>query len=885
VKQDKIIPPSSAQKMLLRFLREDLAEEVLGDLDEKFYQTLRSRSLFRARLNYWYQVFHYLRPFAIRRFKSSYTNRYAMYKNYFTIGWRNLIKQKMYSSIKVGGFALGITACFLIALFIRDELSYDRHIPEADRIFRVVDVYNNNGIIEKGTWFQAPFASALKEDYPEVEKAGRINSSPLFGAGGNEFRRADQLENIYEEGFTYADQEFLELLGIPFIYGNPAHSLDQPNTIVLTRQKAEKYFPGENPVGKPVVLNGDAGVVYTIGGVIENFPATSHLQFEFFVTLKGREFGRGEQSNWGATNYPTYVKLRPGTNVGEFEKKMQRIAEKYLLPHWLENGVADAKTLIKNVSFELQPVSDIYLRSSGISDSLPAHGDIRFVWLFGAVAVFILIIASINFINLSTARSANRAKEVGLRKVVGSERGNIIRQFLTESVIYSLMSFIAGVLLAGLLLPYFNLLAGKSLVFPWTEWWLFPVLFSSAFAVGILAGLYPSFYLSAFKPIHVLKGNLSSGSKNSATRSSLVVLQFTISIILITATFVVYRQMEYMLNKKLGFDKDQVVLIQGTNTLGERVRDFKNELLNISQVSSASISDYLPVSGTKRNGNAFWNEGRSTIDRSADGQFWIVDHDYIRTMGMKLVAGRNFSENMVSDTGSLIINQAMVKELGLKDPIGKRIQNWRVYTIIGVIEDFHSESLRNKVEPLVLAAGISPSVVSVKVNTTDMSGVIQSITQVWKKFSPHQVIRYTFMDERYAVMYADVQRMGHIFTTFAALAIIVACLGLFALASFMVEQRSKEISIRLVLGATLRSIFQMLTSNFVKLVLISIVLAIPIAWFAMNKWLQDFAYPAQMGWEIFTIPGTMAILISLITVSYQSIRAALMSPAQRLRSE
>lgn len=870
--------------MLLRFVREDIAEEVLGDLEEKFYQTLRSKSLFRARLNYWYQVLHYLRPFAIRKLKSSHFNQYAMYRSYFTIGWRSLVKQKMYSVVKVGGFAIGITACFLIALFILDELSYDKHIPEANRIYRVVDVYDNNGVVEKGTWFQAPFANALKEDYPEIEKAGRLNSSELFGAGSNEFRRADQIENTYEEGFTYADQELLELLGIPFIYGNPAHALDQPNSIVITRRKAEKYFPGENPAGKQVVLNGNSAEVYTIGGVIENFLSTSHLQYDFFVTLKGREFWNGEQSFWGATNYPTYIKLQPGTDLAGFEKKLQRVTQKYLLPFWIQSGRSDAKETAKNIRFELQPVSEIYLRSSGISDSL-SHGDIRFVWLFGCVAAFILIIACINFINLSTAKSANRAKEVGLRKVVGSVQANIIKQFLTESLLYSLLSFALGIFLAWLLLPYFNMLAGKHLQFPWKEWWLFPVLIGSTFAVGVLAGLYPAFYLSSFKPINVLKGNVSRGSKNPLTRSSLVVLQFTISIVLITATFVVYRQVEYMLNKKLGFDKDQVVLIQGTNTLGDKIKTFKNEILALSQVKSASISDYLPVSGTKRNGNGFWNEGRSTIDRSADGQFWIVDHDYIRTMGMKLVEGRNFSENMVSDTASLIINQSMAKELGLKDPIGKRIQNWRVYTIIGVIEDFHSESLRDKVEPLAMAAGISPSVVSVKVNTTDMTGVIQSITQVWKKFSPHQTIRYAFMDERYAVMYADVQRMGHIFTTFAALAIIVACLGLFALASFMVEQRSKEISIRLVLGATLKSIFQMLTTNFVKLVLISIVLAIPIAWFAMNKWLQDFAYPAQMGWEIFTIPGIMAILIALITVSYQSIRAALMSPARSLRSE
>lgn len=884
MKKNKTIPPKLAQRFLLWFLRDDLVEEVTGDLDEKFYTDLKNKSRFRTNLNYWRQVILYMRPFAIKKSGQHYSNHYSMFQNYFKIGWRNLSKQKMYSSIKIGGFALGIAACFLISLFIRDELSYDLQYPDVDRIYRVITSYNIDGDLEKGVWFQAPFANAIKEDYPEIEKAGRYNSSELFGAGSNEIRRADRIENTYEEGFTYADQELLDILGVRFIYGNPARALDEPNTIVITKRKADKFFPGENPLGKLFVLNSNDAVAYKIGGVIENFPRTSHLQFDFFITLKGLEFWPGEQSYWGATNYPTYILLRPGADVAQLEKKLLGVVEKYMLPLWIKNGMANPQNELKRYGLQLQPIKDIHLRSEGIQDRL-SHGDIRFVWLFGAIAGFILIIACINFVNLSTARSANRAKEVGLRKTVGSLRSNIINQFLTESLLFSFFSFGLGVLLASLLLPYFNLLSAKSLSFPWNEWWLFPILLAAATMIGILAGLYPSFYLSAFKPINVLKGNLSRGSKNSATRSSLVVFQFTTSIILIISTLVIYRQVEFILNKKLGFEKEQVLLIQGTNTLGDQVKTFKNELLRVSQVTSATISDYLPIMGTKRNGDSFWNEGKKNESEPVGGQVWIVDHDYVKTMGMKIIDGRNFSVDMPTDTASIIINRSMAKMLELNDPIGKRIVNWRLYTIIGVVEDFHFESLREEIGPLAMVLGISPSIVSVKVNTTDMPGLIQSLTTVWKKFSPNQPIRYAFLDEQYATMYADVQRMGRIFTSFAVLAIIVACMGLFALSAFMVEQRSKEISIRLVLGASLKSIFNLLTLNFLGLVLISIVIAVPLAWYLMKKWLEDFTYKTEITWDVFVFAGIMALCIAVLTISYQSIRAALMNPASSLRSE
>lgn len=876
-------PPKLASKLLLSFLREDLAEDVSGDLEERFYNNLRDKSAFRSRLQYWYEVIHYLRPFAFKKSTSYPSNHSAMIKSYLKTGWRSLIRQKMYSFIKIGGFALGIAACLLISLYINDELSFDKFYKNGKNIYRVYEISTEEGDLEKYVWFEAPFARALKEDYPEIEKAGRYNSSELFGAGANQIRRDDETENTYEERFVYADQELIEILEVPMVFGSLEHCLDQPQSMVITRSKAEKYFGKENPVGKLMVVNDDIQHPYSIGGVIEDFSHHSHIQFDFIITMTEREFWPGEQNFWGATNYPTYVQLREGADAKALEAKLKKVVTKYKLPMWLEHGRSNAKERAELVSYGLQPVRDIHL-TTDISDPL-SHGDGGFVWIFGVVAAFILFIAGINFINLSTAKSANRAKEVGLRKTVGSYRSNIIGQFLTESLIFSLFSFITGILTAIVLLPFFNELAGKNLTIPLTSWWFIPLMAISCLFIGVVAGIYPAFYLSSFRPVQVLKGNLSLGSKNSFTRSALVVFQFTTSIALIICTVVIYRQMEFLLNKKVGFDRDQVIMLQGTNTIGDKLETMKEEMLNISGVKFITISDYLPIAGTKRNGNGFWNEGRNKIDKSIGAQFWVVDEDYIKTMGIKLLDGRDFAKDRVSDTISVIINQSMAKELGLQDPIGKRIQNWRPWNVIGIVEDFNYESLRDEIFPLAMRVGVSPGIVSVKVSTADIGGTLEQIEKVWEKFSPNQKIRYIFMDDSYARMYADVQRMGKIFTTFAVFAIFVACLGLFALSAFMVEQRNKEVSIRLVLGASLRSIFSLLTVNFMRLVLIAIVIAAPIGYYAMHTWLEDFEYKTPISWDIFILAAVLALLIALITISYQSLRAGLVKPINGLRSE
>jgi len=556
----------------------------------------------------------------------------------------------------------------------------------------------------------------------------------------------------------------------------------------------------------------------------------------------------------------------------------------YLISYLEQQGDQSAADEKKYHFFGAQPVENIYLNSDRAADTV-IHGDVRYIWMFGGVAVFILLLACINFINLSTAKSANRAKEVGLRKVVGSVRSYLVRQFLTESLVYSFISFALAVACVTLAMPFFNSLAAKQLTMPWTEWWLLPSLVLGALIVGIISGIYPAFYLSAFKPVDVLKGSVSRGSKSSALRSAMVVFQFTTSIILIIGTFIIYRQMDFLLNTKLGFDKDQVIMIQGANTLGNRHEEFKNELKQLVDVENATSNNYLPVYGTNRDNNGYWKEGRNKIDKPVYGQHWAADPDYISTLGIKLLEGRNFDLKLKSDTAAIIINQKMAKEMAFKNPIGERMGNWRMYTVIGVVEDFHFDDMRQEIRPLCFTLDKGGDIVSVKVKAKNMTAVVQSIHNVWNKFMPHQPFRYTFMDESYARMYNDVERMGKIFACFSGLAILVACLGLFALSAFMVEQRSKEVSIRLVMGASVKNIFRLLTQNFVKLVLVSFVIAAPLSWYMMNKWLQDYKYKIAITWDVFVIAGVMSVFIALLTISYQSISAALANPANRLRSE
>lgn len=880
-------PPNWTVRFFSWYCREDLCDVLLGDMLELYQRRCAKIGKRKADLLFVWNVLSFLQPFAIKRkSKSTNSNYLAMFRNYSKIAWRNIFKYKMYSTIKIGGFAIGFAACILISMFVQDELSFDKHYEKGDRIYRVINEYNDPADQGKWTAFPAQIAQVLADNFPEIEQAGRlIPYSGWWLAGSNQFRREDHVQNTFEEGFAYADQELLEILNIPMVHGDRSHALTEPNSIVLSKKKADKYFPNENPVGKTVIFNEDEENPYYVGGVMEDFPSNSHLQFDFFITLSEVEFWPGEQTNWCCWNYNPYVLVSEGTNEKDLESKLLLIRDSYIVKHAESQGDQSAEDTKKYHSFDLQPVGDIRLKSEGIGDAIQ-HGDMKVVWLFGAIAFFILLLACINFINLSTAKSANRAKEVGLRKVVGSFRSHLIQQFLTESIIFSSISVAIGIFLAWAFLPYFNVLSGKSLVLPLSEWWALPLSIALILFIGVLAGLYPSFYLSAFKPIEVLRGRLSKGSKSSSLRSTMVVFQFTTSIVLIVGAFIVYRQMDFLLNKKLGFEKEQVVMIRGANTLGDKTIQFKDELSKLSEVESATASNNLPVYGTKRDQNMFWKDGRNKLDRGIGAQIWWVDSDYMATLGMKLVEGRNLSMDMATDSAAIIINQTMAKELGLENPIGTKIMNWRTLTVVGVVEDFHFESMQGGViRPLSLVRGGQGSIVSVKVKSGDMPATLESITRVWDQFMPNQPIRYTFLDEAYARMYDGVKRTGNVFTAFAVLAILVACMGLFGLSAFMAEQRRKEISIRKVLGASLHAIFSLLTLNFLKLVLISLVLAIPIGWYLMKTWLEDFEYRIGLTWDVFAIAGILVVLIAVLTVSFESIKAAVINPANGLRSE
>ncbi|VXB31353.1 ABC transporter permease [Maribacter litoralis] len=805
-----------------------------------------------------------------------------MFRNHLKIAWRSIKKDTLFATIKIGGFAVGIAACLLIALFINNEVGYDRHYAKKDQLYRVVLEGMYKGEVMKSTHFQLPFAEVLQNDFPEIVKAGKINTIGIFGAGNRGFRLAGESQNNLETGFILADQEAFELLEVELQQGNPKTALANPKSIVISESKAAKYFNGGKVVGETIILDNDQTKPYTVTGVMKDAPKNSHLAYDFLLSIEDTN------ANWTNQNYFTYVLVDDHTNVRELELKMVSIVEDYIIPAQRERGRApDFIEVLRTMKYKLQPITDIHLYSDiKMADGLK-HGDIRFVWLFAAVAGFVLLLAVINFINLSTAKSANRAKEVGLRKTIGAYKSNLVTQFMTESVLYSFVSFLLGVVLAWALLPTFNNMASKTIEMPWSAWWFAPVIVLSALLVGALAGLYPAFYLSAFNPVNVLKGSLSIGSKSGKLRSGLVIFQFTTSVILIIATLIIYQQMDFILQKELGYDKEHVVILEGTGILGDSAENFKEQLLQLPQVKSATISNYLPVDGGNRNGNTFRREDEGNEGRGIPAQIWRVDYDYIKTLGITVKTGRDFSKQFASDAlNSIIINANMQRELGLEDAIGKEINNnGQMFKVIGVIDDFHFKSLKEDISSLSLVIGKDLGAISLKLEKGNVNEALASIATVWDKNVPSQAINYSFLDQEFSRMHDDVERMGKIFNSFALFAILVACLGLFALSAFMVEQRKKEISIRLVLGAPFKSIYKLLTLDFMKLIVISIAIAIPVGWYLMSRWLEDFAYHITIGWGIFFTAGFIALTIAILTISYQSIGAALIQPLKSLRKE
>ncbi len=808
-----------------------------------------------------------------------------MIRNYLKIAWRNLRKNKVYSFINITGLAIGLASFLLIALYMMDELSYDRYNDKADRIYRI-----NSDIRFGGGDLHLPVTSdmmgqILKKDYPMIEQYTRI-----YASSGSKLIKKNK-DFITEDYVAHVDSTFFDVFSMPVIAGNTHTALIEPNTVVITESAAKKYFGTTDVMGK-ILETKDDKPNYKITAVIKDIPTNSHFHFDFLFSMKNVDYDWGDLTSH---NFHTYLLLKKGADYKQLEKGFDQYIEKYVLPSiQAVMKIKDMDEFRKSgnrLEYSLIPLTKIHLYSNR-SFELGAGGNIQYIYIFSAVALFILLIACINFMNLTTARSASRAKEVGIRKVLGTEKRFLIFQFLTESTLMAVLSFVLAVLVASLVLPLFNNIADKSmslknLLSPV----ILPLLILLPFAVGLLAGSYPAFFLSAFRPIEVLKGKLKLGSNSGGLRSVLVVFQFSTSIILIVGTIVIYKQLNYIQQKDLGYNKDQVLSIYSVYTMGDKVSAFKNSVLQMTGVQSGTLSSYLPVSNSSRSDNTFFKNQLLDQKDGIDMQNWRVDYDYFKTMGMHVIKGRGFSHQFGGDSTAVILNETAAQLLGYPDPLGQKIykimdsNKTKAFTIIGVVKNFNYESLKQSIGPLGFFIGDRAAVASFKVNTTDLKGLISKIGSLWKEMNPGMPFGYEFLDDSFNKMYKSEQRVGKIALIFSTLAIVIACLGLFGLATFISEQRTKEIGIRKVLGASVQGIVQLLSKDFMKLVGISFIIAAPLSWWIMNNWLKDFAYRIPLEWWIIGAAGLIALLIALTTVSFQAIKAAIANPVQSLRSE
>lgn len=814
-----------------------------------------------------------------------------MFKNNLKIAFRNLLKNKGYSAINIFGLAIGLASCLLIALYVTDELSYDRYNKNADRIYRInSDIRFGGGDLHM-VQTSDMMGELLKKDYPQVEESTRIytSSGSKLIKKGNEYINEPRVANV--------DSTFFNVFTLPAIEGDTRTALNEPNTVVITESAAKKYFGSVNVSGRNVeVKNGETTTPYKITAVIKDIPHNTHFNFDFLFSMKNVDYPWGQLTSH---NFHTYLLLKPGTGYKLFEKNFGQYLNNYVLPEIRQfvdiNNMDEFRKSGNKLEYSLMPLTAIHLHSNYSFEITPS-GNIQYVYIFSAVALFILILACINFMNLSTARSAKRAKEVGIRKVLGTERKTLIAQFLAESTLTAFISLMIALVIAYLVLPLFNNVAAKSLsINELLTVQILPFLFLLPFVVGLLAGSYPALFLSKFKPVVVLKGNAHTGFKKSNLRNALVIFQFATSIILIIGTLIVYSQLQYIQTKKLGFNKEQVLIIDDADALNNNVQAFKNEVLAMKGVSGGTISSFLPVSNSSRSDNTYSKEAVMDLKNSIDMQTWEVDYDYIKTMGMEIVQGRNFSKDYGTDSDAILITETTAKLLGYDDAVGKNIyvpdrdDEGNVFLaplqIIGVVKDFHFESLRQKLGPLCMRLDNSTGLASFKVTAADTKNLIAQIERKWKALAPGMPFRYRFMSDSFDEMYRSEQRAGTVAMVFATLAILIACLGLFGLVTYMAEQRTKEIGVRKVLGASVSNVVAMLSKDFLVLVLIASVLAFPVAWWAMHKWLQDFEYRISISLWVFVIAGVSALLIALLTVSFQAIKAAIANPVKSLRTE
>ncbi|AMR34613.1 cell division protein FtsX [Mucilaginibacter sp. PAMC 26640] len=808
-----------------------------------------------------------------------------MFRTYIKTAFRSLLKNKGFTAINVLGLALGLGTCLLIIFYVADELSYDRYNIKSERIFRVNAELKLGENKKDYAVVMPPLAKTLVSEYPYVEDAVRLkNAYTVHIKKGS--------VNMVENRGAFADASLFNVFTLQMINGDTKTALVEPNSVVLTEHIAKKYFDKTDVVGKVMILNDDQNLKIT--GVIKDVPKNSHFNFDFFISMA--TYADSRSNAWLRNDYNTYVLLKDAADA----KKLAGSLDGFLLKmsgdqmkSEIGMSYADFEKSGSYFRLNLTPLTDIHLRSSRIGE-LSANGTAQYIYIFSAIAVFILLVACVNFMNLSTARSSNRAREVGVRKVLGSPRKYLIAQFLSESIMITFFATLIALFAAIALLPVFNQIAGKEIaVNAHTLIWLVPASVLIILLVGSLAGSYPAFFLSAFQPIDVLKGKLSAGFKGGRLRSFLVIFQFGISVFLIIGTLVFNNQLNYIQTTNLGYNRNQLLIIQNPYELNKAAQTFKNELSQLTGVSSATMTGFLPVSNY-RSTSIYYKDATLDQKNSIFPQSWQVDADWIPTLGIKMAAGRNFAKEWLSDSSAVIINEAAAKFLGYKNPLNQtlynslggkvELANTVKYQVIGVMKDFHFSSLHNKIEPLIIRLGENNGAISLRVSTSNLPALMSQIKTKWAAFSPIQM-NYSFMDQDFDASYRAEQRIGTIFIIFTTLAIVIACLGLFGLAAYAAEQRTKEIGIRKVLGANVSAIVGMLSKDFVKLVVIAIIIFSPFAWYVMHLWLQDFAYRISIQWWVFAVAAFAAVFIAVVTVSFQSVKAALVNPVKSLKSE
>ncbi len=879
-----IQPPQWPLRLLRFFVKSEYLEEIEGDMEELFLASVEETSLRKARLVYTLEALKLLRPVLLKNFKTIPTfNQYSMLRNYSLVAWRNLVKKKAYSFINIFGLGLGIACCLLITMFVQDELSYDNYHVNKDRMYRVLNGESAPGSVEGSfayppwVWGNAPVGPALKADFPEIDKVVQFSgrSDILLTYGDKMYQ---------EEGVFFMDSTAFDIFSWKMIKGNPKTALTDPYSIVLTETTARKYFGDEDPMGK--TLKGsessgrsDAGD-YTVTGVMKDVPLNSHFRFNALLSLNTFRQSRPEVFNaWGYVDFYTYFLVNDKFDKAAFEKKIPGFLSRH-------KEYPDSRYVIA-----IEPLADMYLGTK--AERQPGEtGSLRNLYIFSVIGLFILVIAMINFMNLSTARSIERGKEVGIRKSIGADRRSLVTQFLGESMLIVFLSSIVAIIIVLLATPQMAALTGKQLELQHiVSWQTITIFLGLVLTIGLLAGSYPALVLSGFNPVLILKGITRSNKGGASLRKALVVFQFTLSIALIAGTVIVYLQMSQLLNHDLGFDKEQMLVLDYNydETVNRKSEALKTELEKNPAVLSVAFSRSVPGSYFPYAGTEIENPG-GTMEYQGQPIFQ-VGLDFVTHFGLELVAGRSYSREFPTDsTQALIINESSAKQFGYTNPadaVGKKFSQWgREGTIIGVVKDFNFTSLHNNIAPLTLPFdAYSSRYLTVKVKSDNLEATISEVGKVWRELVPHRPFLYSFLDDDFNRQYKAEFTFRKLFTTFACLAIFIACLGLLGLATYTAERRTKEIGIRKVLGAGVSNIVLLLSKDFVLLVIIAMAIATPISWYAMDRWLEGFAYKMEIQVWIFALSGFIALMIALFTIAYLSLKSAVINPVTSLRSE